>query len=150
MQDLTESSVPSERIGRRGARYRCYLFVKRAFDLLSSGLALLLLGWFILLLLLVKWLEDFHNPIYVSRRVGKGGKEFRFYKIRSMCPHAEQPAPQSFSHAHPEPPHFHFDPLTPGRRSRRYAAAGTPPPAGFSGSFPSPSPAENRGNSTSE
>ncbi len=90
MQDLTESSVPSERIGRRGARYRCYLFVKRAFDLLSSGLALLLLGWFILLLLLVKWLEDFHNPIYVSRRVGKGGKEFRFYKIRSMCPHAEQ------------------------------------------------------------
>ena len=38
---------------------------------------------------IIKWLEDFHNPIYVSKRVGKNGKIFKFYKIRTMCPNAE-------------------------------------------------------------
>lgn len=75
---------------RTGFRYRCYLFVKRSFDLVSSGLMLILLSWLILLCILIKWLEDFHNPIYVSERVGKNGKTFKFYKIRTMCPNAEQ------------------------------------------------------------
>ncbi|MGN1077116.1 MAG: sugar transferase [Candidatus Gallimonas sp.] len=66
-----------------------YRFIKRAFDLVSSGLLLILLSWLILLCLLIKWLEDFHNPVYVSKRVGKNGKIFRFYKIRTMCPDAE-------------------------------------------------------------
>lgn len=66
-----------------------YRFFKRAFDIVSSGLLLILLSWLILLCLLIKWLEDFHNPIYVSKRVGKNGKIFRFYKIRTMCPDAE-------------------------------------------------------------
>lgn len=35
-----------------------YSFVKRTFDILSSGLVLLLFGWFILLLMLIKLLED--------------------------------------------------------------------------------------------
>ena len=59
---------------RSGFRYGCYLFV---------------LSWLILLCILIKWLEDFHNPIYVSKRVGKNGKIFNFYKIRTMCPNAE-------------------------------------------------------------
>lgn len=75
---------------KHGVRYGCYLFFKRTFDILSSGLFLLIFGWFILLLILIKWLEDFHNPIYVSKRVGKDGRIFRFYKIRSMCPNAEE------------------------------------------------------------
>lgn len=73
----------------RGFRYGAYLFVKRAFDILSSGLVLVVFSWFILLCLLIKWLEDFHNPVYVSERVGKDGKIFKFYKIRTMCPNAE-------------------------------------------------------------
>ena len=75
---------------RRGFRYGCYLFFKRAFDIFSSGIMLLLFSWLIVLCLLIKWLEDFHNPIYVSKRVGKDGKIFRFYKIRTMCPNAEE------------------------------------------------------------
>ena len=75
---------------RGGFRYRCYLFVKRSFDLVSSGLMIILFSWLILLCLLIKWLEDFHNPVYVSKRVGKNGKTFKFYKIRTMCPNAEQ------------------------------------------------------------
>ena len=77
-------------VPRKGFRYGCYLFVKRAFDLISSGLFLILFSWLILLCILIKWLEDFHNPIYVSERVGKNGKIFHFYKIRTMCPNAEQ------------------------------------------------------------
>lgn len=66
-----------------------YRFFKRTFDIVSSTMALVLLSWLILICLLVKWLEDFHNPIYVSERVGQGGKTFKFYKIRTMRPNAE-------------------------------------------------------------
>ena len=100
------------------------------FDIVSSGLFLLVFGWFILLLMLIKWLEDLggksykmvitqaddgeyvakdgkrynvivskdpngvkdasvKGALYSSDRVGKGGKIFRFHKIRSMCPGAE-------------------------------------------------------------
>ena len=87
-----EEPVPAEPafVPRKGFRYGCYRFVKRTFDIISSGLMLILLSWLILLCILIKWLEDFHNPIYVSKRVGKNGKIFRFYKIRTMCPNAEE------------------------------------------------------------
>lgn len=67
-----------------------FAFCKRTFDILSSGIFLLLFGWFILLMVLIKWLEDFHNPIYTSIRVGKNGKLIKFHKIRSMCPNADK------------------------------------------------------------
>ena len=66
-----------------------YSFFKRAFDIVSSGIMLVLLSPLLAILLLVKWLEDFHNPVYVSERVGKDGKIFKFYKIRTMCPDAD-------------------------------------------------------------
>lgn len=67
-----------------------YEFVKRTFDIFSSALFLLLFGWFILLLMFIKFCEDGHNPIYTSERVGKNGKIFKFRKIRSMIPGAEE------------------------------------------------------------
>ena len=82
-------ALPAEPRVRSGFRYGCYLFVKRAFDIVASLTALVLLSWLILICLLVKWLEDFHNPVYVSERVGKNGKIFKFYKIRTMCKNAE-------------------------------------------------------------
>lgn len=116
-----------------------YRFVKRTFDIVSSGLVLLVLSWLIAICLFIKWFEDARNsayelviteadskdapkakrakrfirsdgkvidcllkprkrkkgeklnksPIYASTRVGKGGKTFKFYKIRSMCPGAD-------------------------------------------------------------
>ena len=66
-----------------------YLFFKRLFDIISATLLFILTSWIIAICLLVKWLEDFSNPVYVSKRVGKDGKVFKFYKIRTMCPHAE-------------------------------------------------------------
>ncbi|MBQ8428222.1 MAG: sugar transferase [Clostridia bacterium] len=74
---------------KKGFRYGCYLFFKRFFDIIASGLGMIVLSPVILLCLLAKWLEDFHNPVYVSKRIGKNGKVFKFYKIRSMCVNAE-------------------------------------------------------------
>lgn len=67
-----------------------YRFVRRCFDIFVSLSFLLVFGWFILILLLIKFFEDFHNPVYVSIRIGKDGKPFRFHKIRSMCVNAEK------------------------------------------------------------
>ena len=77
-------------VRKKGFRYGCYLFVKRSFDIISSLLVIIILSWFILLCLLIKWLEDFHNPVYVSTRVGKDGKRFKILKIRTMVPNAEE------------------------------------------------------------
>ena len=75
---------------KRGFKSGCYLFFKRAFDIVASLVGLLILSPVILLCLFAKWVEDFHNPVYVSKRVGKDGKIFKFYKIRSMCVGAEE------------------------------------------------------------
>lgn len=86
---LPVSGEQTEYKKRSGFRYKCYLFAKRAFDLIAAFLLFVVLSPFILILILVKWLEDFHNPIYVSWRVGKDGKPFRLYKIRTMHVGAE-------------------------------------------------------------
>jgi len=71
---------------RNGLFYR---MLKRTFDIFSSLAFLLVFGWFILLLVFIKFCEDGHNPIYTSIRVGKNGKLMKFHKIRSMKPHAD-------------------------------------------------------------
>lgn len=73
-----------------GFKTGCYLFFKRLFDIVSATLLLLVLSWFILICILIKWLEDFHCPVYICKRVGKDGKEFSFIKIRTMCIHADE------------------------------------------------------------
>lgn len=75
---------------KTGVKYSRYLVCKRIFDITVSFLSIILLSWLILLCLLIKWLEDFHNPVYTSIRVGKDGKKFKFHKIRSMIPNAEE------------------------------------------------------------
>lgn len=90
IQESVDTEQPFVYKKRKGFRYGCYLFVKRLFDILSSGLAIILLSWFILLCLLIKWLEDFKSPVYVSTRVGKNGKQFKILKIRTMVPNAEE------------------------------------------------------------
>lgn len=67
-----------------------YQFFKRFFDILLSTIALILFGWFILLMMFIKFCEDGHNPIYTSKRVGKDGKIIKFHKIRSMKPNADK------------------------------------------------------------
>lgn len=67
-----------------------YEFIKRSFDIFASFILLLLLSWLILILLLIKALEDGHRPIYTSYRVGKNNTKIKFHKIRTMHPNAEK------------------------------------------------------------
>lgn len=136
----TESAVapliPS--YGEKPERKLLYSFFKRLFDIVSSGLMMIVLALPIAVCLIIKWLEDVKNPayrldirelseeekddkkirnkvtrkdgkvfacelvpdksksktyskspVYSSIRVGKNGKRYKFYKIRSMCPGAE-------------------------------------------------------------
>jgi lipopolysaccharide/colanic/teichoic acid biosynthesis glycosyltransferase len=69
---------------------RGYLFVKRCFDIVCSLSALVVLSPILLLIALAVFLDDPKgSPFFVQTRVGKDGKEFQFYKFRSMVVNAE-------------------------------------------------------------
>ena len=69
---------------------KVYSFFKRAFDILSSALGILLLSPFLLLIGLLVVATSRGPMIYVSKRVGKNGRVFNFYKFRSMYKDAEK------------------------------------------------------------
>lgn len=69
---------------------RWYCFWKRVFDIVFSVFAIALLSPIVGLCLLIKFFEDFHSPIYRSKRIGKDGKAFTFYKIRTMKVNADR------------------------------------------------------------
>lgn len=63
--------------------------VKRGFDVFFSGLGILLLGPFFLIIAI--WIKiDSAGPVFfVQKRVGKNGAEFGVYKFRTMITDAE-------------------------------------------------------------
>ena len=68
-----------------------YLIIKRIQDVLLSALALAMLLPLMLLISIFIVLDDPHGgPLYSQIRCGKEGKEFRFYKFRTMCANAEE------------------------------------------------------------
>jgi lipopolysaccharide/colanic/teichoic acid biosynthesis glycosyltransferase len=58
--------------------------MKRFVDLVLSGIGLILTSPMQIAVLLCVWLQDFHSPLYVAKRVGQGGALFSMIKIRSM------------------------------------------------------------------
>lgn len=67
-----------------------YDCIKRAFDVILSGLAIVVLSP-LMLGLAIAVRSDGGPAIYSQRRVGKDGKRFRIYKFRSMCVNADSP-----------------------------------------------------------
>ncbi|MBQ6535114.1 MAG: exopolysaccharide biosynthesis polyprenyl glycosylphosphotransferase [Opitutales bacterium] len=59
-------------------------FVKRLLDIVVSAIMIVLLAPFLLLVALLIKLESRGPVIYRSTRVGKDGRNFAFYKFRSM------------------------------------------------------------------
>lgn len=72
--DLQAAPMPGA--GRR--------FVKRLGDILMSALAILVLALPMLLVALAIYIDDPGHAVFVQKRVGRGGKRFRFYKFRTM------------------------------------------------------------------
>lgn len=77
-------------VPRRGFGYGCYLFVKRTFDLVSSGLFLIVFSWLYLILAVCVKCSDGGPVFYRHKRVGKGGKEIYIPKFRSMKKNADK------------------------------------------------------------
>lgn len=59
-------------------------FLKRTFDVLSSGLLLILLSPLLLVVAIAVRLTSEGPALYKSTRVGRGGRYFQFLKFRSM------------------------------------------------------------------
>lgn len=64
--------------------------IKRTFDILVAGMALLLLSPLLLFIILLIKLESKGPVFYYSLRVGTGYKIFKFYKLRSMYTNADK------------------------------------------------------------
>jgi lipopolysaccharide/colanic/teichoic acid biosynthesis glycosyltransferase len=64
--------------------------MKRSLDIILSLLFLILLSPLLILIGLAVWVEDGGGVFFAQTRVGKNGKHFRMYKIRSMCPDADR------------------------------------------------------------
>ncbi len=67
-----------------------YNFIKRCFDIIMTLIAVILLLVPMLIVALIIVIDSpGASPVYVQKRVGKNGREFKFYKFRSMVPNAE-------------------------------------------------------------
>ena len=85
-QDVKKVELdPSKVNGRVG-----YRAVKRGFDLLASGLALILLSPLFLVLIVLIKKEDGGPAFYSQERIGKNEKPFKMWKFRSMIVKADQ------------------------------------------------------------
>jgi exopolysaccharide biosynthesis polyprenyl glycosylphosphotransferase len=67
-----------------------HALLKRVFDIVVSGLFLLLLAPLFGFIALLIWIEDGGSIFFAQTRVGRHGREFKMYKFRSMCLEAEQ------------------------------------------------------------
>lgn len=68
-----------------------YLAVKRCFDIVFSLLCIIVFTIPILFVMLLIVIDSpGAPPIYIQYRVGKNGRVFKFYKLRSMVPEADQ------------------------------------------------------------
>ena len=63
---------------------------KRLFDIFASFFGLLLLWPFLLLFMLLVWLQDFFSPLYIAPRARRRGETFNMVKLRSMVKNADK------------------------------------------------------------
>jgi lipopolysaccharide/colanic/teichoic acid biosynthesis glycosyltransferase len=69
---------------------RRYWMLRRTQDVFLSVLALLILWpWMLLIAVIIVIDSPGASPIFAQKRIGRDGKEFTFYKFRSMKPNAE-------------------------------------------------------------
>ncbi len=67
-----------------------YEVCKRIFDLVMSTFALIVLSPVFLAVAIAIKIEDGGSVFYSQTRLTKGGKMFKMFKFRSMCPNAHQ------------------------------------------------------------
>lgn len=78
-----------------------YAFVKRAFDLLASGLGLIVLSPVLLVAALAVRLDSRGPVFFLQQRVGRNFRPFWIYKFRTMVPDAPERGAQITAGADP-------------------------------------------------
>ena len=73
----------------KGKKY-VYLLVKRVFDILVSGISLIILAPVFLLIGIMIKIDSKGKVIFKQKRVGKNGEPIYIYKFRTMIPNAEE------------------------------------------------------------
>jgi lipopolysaccharide/colanic/teichoic acid biosynthesis glycosyltransferase len=71
--------------------------MKRIFDFLISLIGLTLCSPFLIPVIIVVWMQDWHSPFYIAERVGQGDKPFKMVKLRSMIINAHKSGVDSTS-----------------------------------------------------
>ena len=74
----------------KGNENKVYLVLKRGFDIVSSGIALIIFSPIFLLLILLIRLDSKGAALFGHKRVGKDGKEISVYKFRTMVINAQE------------------------------------------------------------
>jgi len=69
---------------------RSLLVIKRLVDIVISIIALVMLLPVFCIVAVFIIIEDGYPVIYIQKRVGLNGREFRFFKFRSMCKGADE------------------------------------------------------------
>lgn len=86
-KDLTKQTLSPKSVEKKGY----YLFIKRIIDIVGSLIGLILLSPLFLVISIMMKIEEPKGPIFFSQiRVGKNEKDFKMFKIRSMCVDAEE------------------------------------------------------------
>ncbi len=63
--------------------------MKRALDIILSISGLIFFSPLLIPIIILVWLQDGHNPFFISDRVGIDNKKFKMMKLRSMVMNAE-------------------------------------------------------------
>ena len=64
--------------------------MNRVFDIFFSLIGLIVLSPFLITFSILIWLNDFHSPLYIAKRVGKKKKFFKMIKLRTMIKDADK------------------------------------------------------------
>ncbi len=85
-----ETVTEKKNYGRCGFKYGVYRFFKRTFDIIASGMFILLFSWLYLIIALIVKCGDGGKVFYFHPRVGKNGKVIKIPKFRSMKKNADK------------------------------------------------------------
>lgn len=94
-EEKTEQMFMVKEVVHNGVKYyveekKFYNFIKRVFDFTAALFFVILFFWLFLGIAISIKIDDGGPVFYISNRVGRYGKEFKFYKFRSMRTDADE------------------------------------------------------------
>ena len=84
-------NVEQQGVQRTSVRELGYRFIKRTFDIVCGLIGVICLIPLTILVKIISVCSGDHKSIfYTQKRIGKNGREFKLYKLRSMVPNADE------------------------------------------------------------